>query len=427
MKEIIKIGVPNTRLRQRIKQANGNNFSRRVVFPANVPKFGSHILLISEDFIKQDPENPENSILFFYSDRDITLTRRVVLESKEVVYPTVKTSAKELKDAVAMKIPQKKQENRLSDEKIEQLKQNISAIDYLKDVYGFTFQRKGNKYFKCDQHDSLVVDASKNAIHWNSENIHGSVIDFIKQVDQKTFLQAIQDINVYFEALPVEKRTFVLPEFEEKEFSLPERAKGHMRVKEYLVEKRAIDEILVDQLIKQGRIYQDTKGNCVFKITDPSGKDVGAFKRSTYSVYKGDEAGSKIAYGFYMELCPGAKKLVLIESFIDTLSYVSLKQNGNEIIDFNILGSDSASLINETFRINYLTRPELNKNLDTIVVATDNDQAGKKAIESFQDFVKPFHYIKNLEVDEPLSKDWNEDLVITREQENIVKEQENFK
>ncbi len=417
MKEIVKISIPKTRLRGRIKQANGYKFSRRVVFPANVPKFGSHILLISEDFIKPDLKDPEKCTLHFYAENEVSLSKRVVLADGEVVYPIVKTTPKELKDAVAEKIPQIEKEQKFDKDTIENLKKNISAVEYLSDVYGFTFQRTGHRYFKCDQHDSLVVDLKNNAIYWNSQHIQGSLIDFIVGVDKKSVGKAIEDLNTYYQGLPQDKKILTLPEFEEKEFSLPIKATTNANVKKYLCDKRGIDEIIVNKLIQENRIYQDVRGNCVFVMENSVGDAVGAFKRSTYSGFRGDAGGSKKEYGFYYEACPNAKKLVITESFIDALSYITLKQMHNEPIDFNILGSDSATTLNETFRINYLARPELHKNIDTIIVAPDNDKAGKLVIDNFKEFVKPFHYIASIQTDVPETKDWNEDLQVEREQE----------
>ena len=67
--------------------------------------------------------------------------------------------------------------------------------------------------------------------------------------------------------------------------------------------------------------------------------------------------------------------------------------------------------MNETFRVNYLTRPVLNQNIDTVILASDNDKAGRAAAEEFKAFVRPFHRIQNVVDDLPsLGSDWNKDL-----------------
>ena len=67
--------------------------------------------------------------------------------------------------------------------------------------------------------------------------------------------------------------------------------------------------------------------------------------------------------------------------------------------------------MNETFRVNYLTRPVLNQNIDTVILASDNDKAGRAAAEEFKAFVRPFHRIQNVIDDLPsLGSDWNKDL-----------------
>lgn len=415
MKEIVKISLPNARFRSKHKQANGNKFSHRVVFPANIPKFGSHILFISQDFVKPDPNNPNQSIMYFYAENNVELSKRVILSDGEIVYPKVTTTPAELKEAVSKKIPQMDKDKKIDEETIKTLKENVSALEYLKDVYGFSFQSTGRKYYKCEQHDSLVVDVQNNAIYWNSQGVKGSIVDFIMKVDSKSFMKAMEDLDKYYSALPQDKKTLIIPSIEEKEFSLPGKAASFSRVKNYLCKERGLDELLVNKLHEDGRIYQDTRANCVFTMQDSLQNTVGAFIRSTYSNFRGDVAGSKKTHGFFYESCPGAKKLVITESFIDALSYITLKLHNHEPIDFNVLGSDSASTINETFRINYLTRPEIHKNIDTVILAPDNDNAGTKAIESFKEFVKPFHHIEDIQVDIPNTKDWNQDLQAEKE------------
>lgn len=417
MKNIISISIPRSRIGQRVKQANGTKFSRRIVFPASIPKFGNHVLLISEDFIKTDPDKSDNCILNFYEDSKVHLSKKEILANGEVVYPSVTVTPKELRDSIVRTIPQKQVEQKYNAEYINTLKNNISALEYLKDTYGFTFKQAGHNYFKCDQHDSLIVDMRKNAIYWNSQQVKGTLIDFINKIEKKPIGKCIEDLDKYYKELPDDRRTLKLPEFEKVEFRLPERANSVERVQKYLCIERGLDEIIVNKLIQENRIYQDIRGNSVFVMRDAAGKDVGAFLRSTYSGFRGDVAASNKACGFFMEACPTAKKLVITESFIDALSYVTLKHLNNETIDFNVLGCDSATMLNETFRINYLTRPELNQNIDTVILAPDNDQAGLNAIESFKEFVKPFHYITEVSIDLSESKDWNNDLTNIKTQE----------
>ena len=84
----------------------------------------------------------------------------------------------------------------------------------------------------------------------------------------------------------------------------------------------------------------------------------------------------------------------------------------NKLIDFNVLGSDSCNCISETFLINYLTRPEIHDYIDTVIIASDNDKAGRQVYDKFVEKYQPFFTrIKNYTSDIPESKDWNQDLI----------------
>jgi hypothetical protein len=69
------------------------------------------------------------------------------------------------------------------------------------------------------------------------------------------------------------------------------------RVKNYLVEKRAIPEPIVDVAIEKGRLWADKYGNAVFGLRDVEGNQVGAELRGIY-----DKPLSR---------CPGRKGVVL--------------------------------------------------------------------------------------------------------------------
>ena len=71
------------------------------------------------------------------------------------------------------------------------------------------------------------------------------------KVDNKTFINAIDDMNKYYKGLPEDRKILTIPEFEEKEFSLPKQANTNANLKKYLCEKRGIDEILINKLLQE--------------------------------------------------------------------------------------------------------------------------------------------------------------------------------
>ena len=262
-----------------------------------------------------------------------------------------------------------------------------------------------------DQHSSLVIDTRNNAMFWNTEHINGSALEYLRKAEGKTFPEAMNILIEYHNGLAPDKKQYIAPKYEQIEFKLPDSQKNISKIYEYLCDKRKIDRDLIKRFVDDGKIYLDAKGNCVFACENYKGKVDSAFVRSTYSGFRGDVGGGNKFTGFFIEMDPKATKLVLTEAYIDGLSYITAKKQAGEKIDFNVLACDSCNVMNETFRVNYLTRSVLNQNIDTVILASDNDKAGRAAAEEFKAFVRPFHRIQNVIDDLPsLGSDWNKDL-----------------
>lgn len=410
MKEIIKISIPKERFRQKVKQVNGDKYSYRVILPADAGKYKSQVLLISEDFCKEDLDNKENNVMYFYADRDIRLSKPYRNSEGKVIYSNTTVSPKELYEAIHGKYQEPLK--RYKQEEIDFIKTNVSVLDFLQDHAGFSFTKQGQHYYRCHQHDSLIVDTKKNVLFWNSMNCHGSAIDYLEKIEKKSFPDAMKTLEAYHAGLPQEKKLYAEPKYEQIEFKLPEASRNQKKIYEYLCDQRKIDRQLVKGLVDEGLIYLDNKNNCVFKCKNYKGIVDSAFRRSTYSYWRGDVGGGNKFTGFFIESKPGASKLVMTEAYIDGLSYITMKKLEGKEIDFNVLCADSCSVMEETFRINYLTRPELNQNIDTIILASDNDKGGLNAAEGMKEFLKPFNRIKNIEMDLPSpGSDWNNDLM----------------
>lgn len=426
MKEIINISISKGRFKQRIKQANGLKWSHRVILPKEAGKYRGHILLISEDFVQEDLDNPKNNIMHFYADREIRLSRPHRTRDGEYIYESVKVMPKELYESFYGEYKDNSKK-KFTEEEIDYLKRNVSVLEFLQDHAGFTFERQGQKWFRCNQHHSLVVDVEKNAMFWNSEHVNGTALDYLTKIENKTFPEAMNTLIEFHNGLSSDKKVYVVPKYEQVEFHLPDSQKNVNTIYKYLCDERKVDKEIVKRFVDEGKIFMDAKGNCVFACTNYKGEVDGAFLRSIFSGFRGNIGGGNKFTGFYIEMNPNAKKLVLTEAFIDGLSYVSYKKKMGEDIDFNVLACDSCNVINETFRVNYLTRSNINQNIDTIILASDNDSAGIKAAEDFKDFVKPFHRIKSVIEDFPMEgSDWNKDLQNLYEEKELGKKSVNI-
>lgn len=160
------------------------------------------------------------------------------------------------------------------------------------------------------------AEGSKSPIDY-FVNVHGMGF----QEAARTVLEAIHRDVTY--TAPV----WQPPAGHEELHPLP-RAKTNLDAYNYLVRDRGLDEELVDELMRQGRIYQSDKyKNVVFVGTDFDGVVASNFARScdpTQQVQRFDVRGSQKEYRFRMEN-PDCPRCNVFESEIDLLSYLSMR------------------------------------------------------------------------------------------------------
>ena len=104
------------------------------------------------------------------------------------------------------------------------------------------------------------------------------------------------------------------------------------QTKEYLVDERKLNEMLVDIVFKRGLILENASGNLVFLQLDKDGHRIGAEVIGTHP----DKSGNRIrlnmpgSKGFFYilgkdcESLEDVERIVFCEGVIDLLSYVEL-------------------------------------------------------------------------------------------------------
>lgn len=296
----------------------------------------------------------------------------------------------------------------------------MSTVDYLQRNYGFTFNFKNN-YYKCEQHDSLIIYADQRGWAWNSRGLKGSdVIQFIMSVENKSYHKALNILILnnekpYLYTEPIETKDEVkvleLPEATNEKFS---------RVFAYLHYSRRIDKSIISECMKNKSLYQDTRGNCVFvgyKGTTPAYATI----RGTLTdrKYRGDCSGSDKRYSFNMTYNTTSKELYVFESAIDAMSHATI---ANLIFDSNTAYKDTNRLalggLNSIALDQYLKdHPQVT----TLNFCFDNDcNAVKKdgtpapnygqefAKQCCDNYAKKGYKVKNIC---PKTKDFNDDLI----------------
>jgi DNA invertase Pin-like site-specific DNA recombinase len=296
----------------------------------------------------------------------------------------------------------RKKESATDENYIAQVK--AVPISNLANDYGFTVIPKGNKYLSLLEHDSVIIDTEKNCFWRNSKfsgkgsGGAGSVIDFALEFGNYTTpANAIKDIANKYTAnnQPTPKK---------KSFILPPNAKGTKEIHRYLIGVRKINESVFLYFLKNNMLYQDDKSNCVFVSNNF------ACLRGTHKHIRfvQDISGSDYNECFFIRCNPNNKTLIVAESVIDVMSIMSKFENdGKDFLEFNYLAICGLNKLQAIF--NHIGR---DKNINTIMLAFDNDAGGLEAMERVK--LKLTKYDFNGTVIDflpPKCKDWNEYLV----------------
>lgn len=253
--------------------------------------------------------------------------------------------------------------------------------------------KSGHEY-RWERYDSLTVKGNKWFRH--SQNKGGYPVDFVMDFFEKTFLEAMQ-------MLIGEETVEVVTEPSPKtEFQLPPRCESNTRIMKYLTEERKLSQELIEKFIADGLIYEDAKHhNVVFVGTDAKGIPRYAHCRGTTDKFRMDVTGSDKSYGF----CYRGKgtELYVFEAPIDLLSHIALYPAGWEEHSYLSLGGVSPKALER-----FLSE---RKDIESIFIATDNDEAGNNAAEKLAELIPESVSVYRFL---PHAKDWNEELINER-------------
>ncbi len=229
---------------------------------------------------------------------------------------------------------------------------------------------KSGREYRWKNHDSLTVIGNKWFQH--SQNKGGYPVDFVMEFYRKTFPEAVQ---MLINEEPVKEQ----PETEMKtEFRLPPRCESNARIMKYLMEERKLPKDLVEEFIANGLIYEDAKyHNFVFVGKDINGIPRYAHCRGTADKFRMDVAGSDKSYGFCYR--GKGKELFVFESPIDLLSHIALYPAGWKERSYLSLGGVSPKALER-----FLSE---RKDIESIYIATDNDEAGNNAAEKLAELI----------------------------------------
>ena len=308
------------------------------------------------------------------------------------------------------------------------LKREIPITDYAERL-GFTLVRKG-RYYSLKEHDSVIIDTDKNCFWRNSRFSRGSmggagsVIDFAMEFSGATSArEAMRELSSMYDIHGESDRPkFSAPSRQQQQrreqprereqtqpFTLPERARNNSDVFRYLTHERQIQRGVIRYFLARDMLYQDTRRNCVFH-TD----NFGCVRSTGQTRFVGDVPGSNYDDCFYFRGSNGARKLIVTESVIDTMSVMSyLTLTNRKFTDYCFLALSGTNKLESVFH--HLQRE--GTGLDTVLLCLDNDEAGHLAVDKIKEGIAADY--PNTEcrtIFPPRGKDWN-DFIKTFTQE----------
>lgn len=300
-----------------------------------------------------------------------------------------------------------KMTKRFTDEQIERANR-VDVVEYARST-GLEIEKSG-QWYKAKHMGGLYFNKNANTWHWETQDCGGTgAISLCMKLEDLEWKDAVRRLLGEEMAAIRHSEEWVPAEEPKKEFVLPEKADNYRHVYAYLCKTRGIEKSIVDQVVKQGLLYENTQKSCVFVGKDAEGIPRHASVRSTNTignVFKQDVPGSQKMYSFSLSGNSGI--LNVFEAPIDVLSYMSLqKLHGIESRDsFLSLGGVSDKAL-EYFLSTH-------DNIHHIRVCSDHDEAGEGCASRIHNRYKEEYKVTR---HRPNNKDFNEDLVQYRQNE----------
>ena len=307
-------------------------------------------------------------------------------------------------------------------EQVEQAK-SVDLIDYLRRSEPGNLIPSIPGEYKLKDHDSLKI--SRGKFHWFSRGIGGkNAIDYLVKVRGLEFQEAVMELvgdggfisHTAYRRAPPEKK--VTQKNEARSFALPEPNNNNSEAIDYLI-GRGIEESVIQDCIREGLLYQNTKQACVFVGFDSQDTAKYASVRGIGLDYKKDVAGSNKAFGFCMQPSMDTingrdtdKHLYVFESAIDCMSHASIAEIGDTDWDgFRLSLGGVSNLALYAFLEN-------NPQVETVYLCLDNDKAGKEASERIATKLldnELYDYINIFIAPPPIGNDFNDTLLAMKE------------
>ena len=283
-----------------------------------------------------------------------------------------------------------------------------TALNDILNVHGLSGIRQGNSIRYKDETMNIVVTGDK---WYDNKLAHGGVgpIDLVAHLKKCSFREAVLWLadKTHFYSLPQKHIQEKLPaeqmpyDQSKQEYALRDDSLWS-EARSYLINTRCLKSEVVDECYRRENIYATSRAGIAFIHRNVDGEDVGLSIRAIkhQSGFR-QSLGSKTTGWFTIGDIKSAQKIVIVESAIDALSFLSLKMMNPEMAIVAVSGA-------------FYPLPLLKhawENKAKIIAAYDSDEAGLQAKENLHEaWTQLTNEMGEFDTKMPLKKDWNEDL-----------------
>lgn len=269
---------------------------------------------------------------------------------------------------------------------------------------GQELKRVGSEYLWMNGEQKITIRDHMWFNHY--EHVGGDAISFVCRYCHMDFCRAVE---LLLNRDQHDVHTVEAPRPVKKKFRLPPANRSVEKVRHYLLEERKIDPDILQAFMQKGLIYESARyHNAVFVGEDKAGHPRHANLRSLTgkAPFKANVGGSCPEYSFHWT--GKDAQLFIFEAPIDMLSFISMNQD-------NWQQHSYAACCGVCDRVLFQMLEDY-PYIDTVFLCLDHDATGQCANDRIA--AKLCAYGIQNEILVPEYKDWNEDLVHWKEEEN---------
>lgn len=270
---------------------------------------------------------------------------------------------------------------------------------------GERLKRSGSEYEWGEGSERVTIRG--NLWYHQYEQKGGNAVSFVQKFMDKTYVEAMKFIlgdgaGEVKQAEPKQAKAK-----EKRQFEPPALAEEPRKAYAYLNVRRGIPKDVLVPFFKKKLIGETKKyANVAFMGYDIGGNLKHVNLRTTYanSTFKGNAPGCTPEYSFHY--AGNSEKLYLFEAPIDMLSFIAMKGDGWQDHSYAACCGVSDKVLFQTLKDN--------PNIKKVFLCLDNDWAGRVGEYRIAEKLKESGVEFNIKI--PKGKDWNDDLLATKEQ-----------